>query len=383
MNFIATATEFILWLWMYFSVLLSVLNLSIKNFYNIITVLLWVSIRSLFCNHTHFSPTTQNITPATRNDLQLHSTTRPTSATCNIRPATHIYDSTILATDITHLAEDTNTTTTIFTYTFVIPTINCHLCYICYLAFVSFIVFGSRYSHALNFKNLQGWRAYRLRNKMTSWIWSLLAFQHTLVKPNMNSSTNLIKRSPVLKNDKFLLMGYFNVHMGCNHKLWSKVIGRKSTGNYYEHGYLPLKSWGEYVLPPVQWIHFKIEVSSHCHSIDYTIALQVKVLGYHWLYHCTSGQSTGIPLIIPLHFRSKYWDTIDYTITHTKLKLLLRTLYMPQTTVVLTDATWFFYFVCIFALLQKISFYSREKINFSLLYVHGLLQWKMVVVPLM
>ena len=62
MNFVATATEFILWLWMYFSVLLSVLNLSIKNFYNIITVLLWVSIRSLFCNHTHFSPTTQNIT---------------------------------------------------------------------------------------------------------------------------------------------------------------------------------------------------------------------------------------------------------------------------------------------------------------------------------
>ena len=59
---VATATEFILWLWMYFSVLLSVLNLSIKNFYNIITVLLWVSIRSLFCNHTHFSPTTQNIT---------------------------------------------------------------------------------------------------------------------------------------------------------------------------------------------------------------------------------------------------------------------------------------------------------------------------------
>ena len=25
-------------------------------------MLLWVSIRSLFCNHTHFSPTTQNIT---------------------------------------------------------------------------------------------------------------------------------------------------------------------------------------------------------------------------------------------------------------------------------------------------------------------------------
>ena len=62
MNFITTTTEFILWLWTYFSVLLSVLTLSIKNFYNLITVLLWVYIRSLFCNHTHFSPTTQNIT---------------------------------------------------------------------------------------------------------------------------------------------------------------------------------------------------------------------------------------------------------------------------------------------------------------------------------
>ena len=92
---------------------------------------------------------------------------RPTSATRNIRPVAHIYDSTIPATDITHLAEDTNTTTTIFTHTFVIPTINCHFCYICHLAFVSFIVCGCHYSHALTKKHLRGQRAYRLHDSGT------------------------------------------------------------------------------------------------------------------------------------------------------------------------------------------------------------------------
>ena len=56
--------------------------------------------------------------------------------------------STIPATDITHLAEDTDTTTVNFTHALVNMTINCHLCYICYLAFVSFIIFGCHYSHA-------------------------------------------------------------------------------------------------------------------------------------------------------------------------------------------------------------------------------------------
>ena len=74
------------------------------------------------------------------------STTRPTSATRNNRPAAPIYDSTIPATDTNHLVEDT--TTMNFTYALVNTTINCHLCYICYLAFVSILSFGCHYSHA-------------------------------------------------------------------------------------------------------------------------------------------------------------------------------------------------------------------------------------------
>ena len=92
------------------------------------------------------------------------STTRPTSATLIEHPAEHIYDSTIPAIDITHLAEDPNTTATDFTHTFVIPTINGHFCCICYLTFVPFIVFGCHYSHALNLNRLRGRHAYRLRN---------------------------------------------------------------------------------------------------------------------------------------------------------------------------------------------------------------------------
>ena len=94
--------------------------------------------------------------------VQLHSTTqptathvkhlavspRPTPATLIEHPAAHIYDSTIPAIDITHQAEDPNTTATDFTHALVSTTINCHLCYICYLAFVSFVVFGCHYSYA-------------------------------------------------------------------------------------------------------------------------------------------------------------------------------------------------------------------------------------------
>ena len=80
--------------------------------------------------------------------VQLHSTTQST-ATRIKHPAAHIYDSTIPAIDITHLAEDPNTTATDFTHALVNTTINCHLCCICYLTFVSFIVFGCHCSHAL------------------------------------------------------------------------------------------------------------------------------------------------------------------------------------------------------------------------------------------
>ena len=106
------------------------------------------------------------------------STTPPTSATHNNRPAAPIYDSTdisypsscfsststIPATDIIHLAEDANTTTTNFTHALVITTINCHLCYICHLAFVSFIVFWLSLLARSNLNHLQGRRAYRLCN---------------------------------------------------------------------------------------------------------------------------------------------------------------------------------------------------------------------------
>ena len=111
--------------------------------------------------------------------------TRPTSASCNDRPtafdstrpmpatliehpAAHIYNSTIPAIDIAHLAEDPNTTAMDFTYTFVNLTINYHFCCIYYLAFVPFIVFGCHYSHALNLKRLQGRHAYRLHNRPES-----------------------------------------------------------------------------------------------------------------------------------------------------------------------------------------------------------------------
>ena len=70
------------------------------------------------------------------------STTRPTPTTLIEHPAVHIYVSTIPAIDITHLAEDPNTTATDFTHALVNTTINCHLYYICHLTFVSFIVFG-------------------------------------------------------------------------------------------------------------------------------------------------------------------------------------------------------------------------------------------------
>ena len=59
------------------------------------------------------------------------STTRPTPVTLIEHPAAHIYDSTIPAIDITHLAEDPNTTATDFTHALVNTTINGYLCCIC------------------------------------------------------------------------------------------------------------------------------------------------------------------------------------------------------------------------------------------------------------
>ena len=112
--------------------------------------------------------------------VQLHPMTRPTSASRYDHPAT-FYNSADCypnqtsscisttrptpAIDITHLAEDPNTTATDFTHTLVIPTINRHFCCICHFAFVSFIVFDCHYSHTLNLNYLLGRRAYRLRNK--------------------------------------------------------------------------------------------------------------------------------------------------------------------------------------------------------------------------
>ena len=55
------------------------------------------------------------------------SMTRPTPATLIEHPAAHIYDSTIPAINITHLAEDPNTTAKDFTHTFVILTIKSSL----------------------------------------------------------------------------------------------------------------------------------------------------------------------------------------------------------------------------------------------------------------
>ena len=82
--------------------------------------------RSSSCTHLQLD---QHQLPTTIHQLHT-STTRPTSATRNDRLAAHIYNSTIPATDITHLAEDTNTTTTNFTHAFVNTIINCHPCYI-------------------------------------------------------------------------------------------------------------------------------------------------------------------------------------------------------------------------------------------------------------
>ena len=84
-----------------------------------------------------------------------------------------LFDSTIPATDINHLAEDINTTSPDFTHTFVISTINCHFCYICYLGFVSFIVFGCHYSYAINLNHLQG----RRRTNNFLFLICLMAYQ--------------------------------------------------------------------------------------------------------------------------------------------------------------------------------------------------------------
>ena len=108
--------------------------------------------------------------------IQLHSTTQPTASRIKHLAVSPRFDlrqppsSNIqLSTSTTRLTRywhppsnwRPNTTATDFPHTFVNLTINCHLCYICYLAFVSFIVFGCQL-HALNWKHLRGWHAYRL-----------------------------------------------------------------------------------------------------------------------------------------------------------------------------------------------------------------------------
>ena len=130
--------------------------------------------------------------------VQLHSTTRPTSAAHNDCPAAfnnstdlslptsniqlYLHDSTYASyphrtSSCAHLRLDhtsyrhhpsswrSNTTATDFTHMFVIPTIKRHFCCICYLTFVPFIVFGCHYAHTLNLKHLWGWHASRLCNR--------------------------------------------------------------------------------------------------------------------------------------------------------------------------------------------------------------------------
>ena len=77
--------------------------------------------------------------------IQLHPTTRPTSATSNDHLAASLR---LYQLPTSPIKLKTNTTATDFTHALVNTSINCHLCYICYLAFVSSIVFGCHYSHA-------------------------------------------------------------------------------------------------------------------------------------------------------------------------------------------------------------------------------------------
>ena len=76
----------------------------------------------------HLLATTIQLYPTTRPNSAYQqqtssciSTTRPTPATLVERPAAHIYNSTIPADVITHLAEDHIQLARTFTYTFVIP----------------------------------------------------------------------------------------------------------------------------------------------------------------------------------------------------------------------------------------------------------------------
>ena len=96
--------------------------------------------------------------------VQLHSMTRLTSASRNDRPAI-FYDSTIPATNITHLAEDTNTTTTNFTHCkndnklssllYLLP----RLCFL-HCLWLSLLA-------RFNLNHLWGRRAYWFHNKLT------------------------------------------------------------------------------------------------------------------------------------------------------------------------------------------------------------------------
>ena len=89
-------------------------------------------IDTLPVNPTHCRKPGHRFTNLNRHQLpttivQLYlSMTRPMSPTHIERPAAPILDSTILATNTYHLAEDT--TTMNFTYALVNITINCHLC---------------------------------------------------------------------------------------------------------------------------------------------------------------------------------------------------------------------------------------------------------------
>ena len=95
--------------------------------------------------------------------VQLYSTTRLTPASSNDRPAAHIYDSTIPATDIIHLTEDKYYSHELYTRACKLDNKLSSLLYllprICFLLCLWLSLFAR-----FNLNHLRGRRAYRLRN---------------------------------------------------------------------------------------------------------------------------------------------------------------------------------------------------------------------------
>ena len=103
--------------------------------------------------------------------IQLHPTTRPTSASRYDRPAAFNDSTDSYPHQTSSCISMTRPTPAprigAHLHTFINLTINCHFSYICYLPFPS-LSLAVNYSHALNLKHLRGRRTYRLRNKPPS-----------------------------------------------------------------------------------------------------------------------------------------------------------------------------------------------------------------------